>query len=163
LYKDNKSLGIHLKENRLFNVQLRCLVTLSVIIILSFQVTQAQSYSIDRAAKKKVEWKIHVRTWFRHNEAKKVQLKEDKKKKESPRDEQKTQRKYWKKADHPHESGSNQKVVKRMKKHSRQANRINQGKHPDNFVTRLSRKKIKLPHISFKKIHWPWKKKASDN
>ncbi len=79
-------------------------------------------------------------------------------KKES-RLQRKAVKKYWKTMDRPKEMAANRKVVHRMKKDLRKAQRINNNKHPDNFFTRLSRKKIKLPQISTTKIHWPWTKK----
>ena len=84
-----------------------------------------------------------------------------KKEKAANYNEIKTKKRFWKKIDKPKELATDRKVHKRMRKNLKKAERINKNKHQDNFLVRLSRKKIKLPQISKTKIHWPWTKKSS--
>ncbi len=122
----------------------------------------SQRGSIDNGQKKQFQTHIHLRTLFKKNPQKKAERKAKKDEKKKQRNEIKIEKKYWKHVDHPNEKGTNKKVVKRMKKNLRIANRHNHNKHTETKIKRLSRKKIKLPKISTTKIHWPWKKKHQE-
>lgn len=137
-------------------------LTVLILIILVFRPSFiiAQPYSIDRPPENKLKWNIHLKGMFKKNPAKKAERKKRKETKATTRNERKTQKKYWKKVDKPKEKGTNRKVVKRMRKNLRIADRHNHNKHTETKIKRLSRKKIKLPKLSNTKIHWPWKKKV---
>ena len=139
------------------------LVILVFIAVSSVFNTQAQSYSIDKAPQKKLQSNIHLKGLFKSNEQKKAVRKKKKEDKKSSRNEIKTFKKNWKRIDHPKELSSKKKVVKRMRKNLRVANRLNHNKHKEGLIKRVSKKKIKLPKINISKIHWPWTKKSSND
>jgi len=122
----------------------------------------SQRHSIDRPPEKKIEIHLHLKNLFKKDAQKKAYRKTKKEEKKKLRNEIKTEKKYWKHVDHPKEKGTNRKVVKRMKKDLKIANRHNRNKHTETKIKRLSRKKIKLPKISTTKIHWPWMKKPQE-
>ena len=133
---------------------------ITIMLVFGPIITIAQPYSVDRPPEKKLQWNIHLKGLFKKNPVKKAARKSKKDLKKSSRNEKKAQIKYWKKADKQKEKGTNRKVVRRMKKNMRIAERHNHNKHTETKIKRLSRKKIKLPKLSDTKIHWPWKKKA---
>jgi len=140
------------------------LVPLIFIVFTSTFNVQAQSYSIDKPPQRKLQFHIHFKSG-EQAKAERVQKKAARKKNKdmnkASRNEIKSVKKYWKHVDHPKELGTKRKVVKRMRKDLRVANRINHNKHKEGFIKRLSKIKIKLPKISMTKIHWPWMKKTS--
>ena len=122
----------------------------------------SQRHSIDRPQQKQFQIHLHLKSIFKKNPQKKAERKTKKENKKKERNEIKVEKKYWKHVDHPKEKGTNRKVVRRMKKNLRIANRHNHNKHTETKIKRLSRKKIKLPNISITKLHWPWKKKQQE-
>ncbi|MBI5539641.1 MAG: hypothetical protein HY951_06250 [Bacteroidia bacterium] len=134
-----------------------------VLIVFGSNGIIAQPYSVDRPPQNKFAWNFHIKTVFKKNPAKEAERKKQKDLKKSTRNEKKNQKKYWKRVDNPKEKGTNKKVVRRMKKNLRIAERHNHNKHTETKIKRLSRKKIKLPKLSDTKIRWPWKKKANSD
>lgn len=137
-------------------------IILIVIALLLPLTVVSQRHSMDNSQQKHFQVHLHLRTLFKKNPQKKADRKTKKDDKKKQRNEIKTEKKYWKHVDHPKEKGTNRKVVKRMKKNLRIANRHNHNKHTETKIKRLSRKKIKLPKISTTKIHWPWMKKQQE-
>ena len=135
-----------------------------ILIVISFNSSfvRGQRYSVDHAPAKKIQWNIHPKKLFKKNPQRKAERKKRKEEKRKGYNEIRTFKKNWKKIDHPKELGTKRKVVKRMKKNLKVSKRINNNKHKDGAVKRLSRKKIKLPKISMSKIRWPWTKKPSN-
>lgn len=134
-----------------------------IILVFDSNTVTAQRYSIDRGPQKKIEWNIHLRSIFRKNPGRIAERAKQKELKKASKNEKKTNKKYWKLANHPKEKGTNKKVYKRMKKDLRIAERHNNHKTTETKLKRLSRKKIKLPKLTNTKIHWPWKKKVVDD
>ncbi|OFX28937.1 MAG: hypothetical protein A2X08_10555 [Bacteroidetes bacterium GWA2_32_17] len=137
------------------------IIILVVMVFIPF-VSNSQRHSIDRPPEKKIQIHIHLKTIFKKNPQNKVDRKTKKEERKKQRNEIKTEKKYWKHVDNSKEKGTNRKVVKRMKKNLKIANRHNHNKHNETKIKRLSRKKIKLPKISTTKIHWPWMKKPQE-
>ncbi|NSW44521.1 MAG: hypothetical protein HPY79_01650 [Bacteroidales bacterium] len=122
----------------------------------------AQPHSIDIKPKHKSHFSIKKIFQREPKEVRKAKKEQRKKEKAASYNEIKTKKRFWKKVDRPKELATDKKVHRRMRKNLKKAERINKNKHTDNFIVRMSRKKIKLPHISIKKIHWPWTKKSSN-
>ncbi len=133
-----------------------------VVILFSPLISNSQRYSIDKPPKKQIHTNIHLKTIFKKNPQKIAARKTKKEEKKKERNEIKEEKKNWKHVDHPKEKGTDKRVVRRMKKDLRIAERHNHNKPTETKIKRLSRKKIKLPKISNTKIHWPWKKKPQE-
>jgi len=137
-----------------------------ILILISFTFivgsAYSQRYSIDKPPQNKLNFHIHLKTLFKKNPQRKAERKAKKEEKKKSWNERKTEKKYWKHVDHPKEKGSDRRVVRRMKKNMKIAERHNHNKHTESKIKRLSRKKIKLPKISVTKLHWPWKKKHQE-
>lgn len=124
--------------------------------------TLAQPHSIDVKPKKTNHFSLKKIFQREPKAVRKAKKEQRKKEKAANYNEIKTKKRFWKKIDKPNELATDKKVYRRMRKNLKKAERINKNKHQDNFIVRLSRKKIKLPQISKTKIHWPWTKKSSN-
>jgi len=130
--------------------------------MLFYQPIMAQPHSIDVKPKKTSHFSLKKIFQREPKEVRKAKKEQRKKEKAANYNEIKTKKRFWKKVDKPKELATDRKVHRRMRKNLKKAERINKNKHQDNFIVRMSRKKIKLPHISLPKIHWPWTKKSSN-
>ena len=130
--------------------------------MIIYQSTNAQPHSIDVKPKKTVHFSLKKIFQREPKQVRKAKKEQRKKEKSAHYNEIKTKKRFWKKVDKPKELATDRKVHRRMRKNLKKAERINKNKHQDNFIVRLSRKKIKLPQISKTKIHWPWTKKSSN-
>ena len=130
--------------------------------MIIYQSTNAQPHSIDVKPQKTVHFSLKKIFQREPKQVRKAKKEQRKKEKSAHYNEIKTKKRFWKKVDKPKELATDRKVHRRMRKNLKKAERINKNKHQDNFIVRLSRKKIKLPQISKTKIHWPWTKKSSN-
>lgn len=130
--------------------------------MIIYQSTNAQPHSIDVKPKKTFHFSLKKIFQREPKQVRKAKKEQRKKEKAAHYNEIKTKKRFWKKVDKPKELATDRKVHRRMRKNLKKAERINKNKHQDNFIVRLSRKKIKLPQISKTKIHWPWTKKSSN-
>lgn len=136
------------------------IITLIFFICLGNTPFLAQRYSMDAGSKKRSEFSF--KKIFRSNPAKKKIRQDNRKIKKSAKYEKKAIKKYWKTHDHPEELGKDQRVYKRMKKNLKKSDRINQGKHPDNFFKRMFWPKRETKRVKEKKSNRKfrlWKKK----
>ena len=150
------SISLYLNSNLIFTVILLILFVFEPCII------NAQRYSMDKPIKHKIHINIHFKTLFKADPQKKAERKKKSESRKASRNEIKTEKKYWKHHDKPKDISTNRKIVRRMKKNLRIAERHNHNKFTETKIKRLSRKKIKLPKISTTKIHWPWTKKQPE-
>jgi len=147
------------------NIYLKILFLLFVLSFFCLPHANSQRYNIDQGPKKKVQIVSFKKIFKKKDPAQKQSRKDEKKLRRSARYEKKAIKKYWKTYDHPKEVKSDQRVYKRMKKNLKKSDRINQGRHPDPWVTRIFKPKRETKRVSDKKPDKvkkvkKWKKKV---